>query len=169
MRRRLIAASTMEDGHFRAKYEEMKLQMENKDKIQVLCFYKYISPFNTLLISGDPEPQGGKQEVEANHKRPIQQKPPVMPTKRRLRQATKLDSCQCHHINYRSVQSTKLLKWLEKGTFVTVTMKVVKESYSSNTEWNVFSMSFCFIFGKNLYFIHSNGLFYISLLRKHQF
>ena len=85
-------------------------------------------PFNTLLISGDPEAQGGKQEAGANHQRPVQQKPPVMPTKRRLRQATKLDSCHCYHTNYRSVQSTKLLKWLEKGTFVKVTIIVAKES-----------------------------------------
>ena len=40
---------------------------------QVLCFYKYMSPFNTLLISGDPEPQGGKQEAGADHQRPVQQ------------------------------------------------------------------------------------------------
>ena len=49
----------------------MRLQMENQQKLladcevklarkdQVFCFYKYISPFNTLLISGEPEPQGG--------------------------------------------------------------------------------------------------------------
>ena len=84
----------------------MRLQMENQEKLladceaklarkdQVFCFYRYISPFNTLLISGEPEPQGGKQEAGANHQRPVQRQPPVMPTKKRLRQAKKLDSCQ---------------------------------------------------------------------------
>ena len=59
--------------------------MENKEKIlvdyeaklarrdQVLCYNKYTFPFNTALISGDPEPQGGKQEAGANHQRPVQQ------------------------------------------------------------------------------------------------
>ena len=81
----LVGDSTMEDGHYKAKYEELKLQMENQQKLladyeaklarrdQVLCFYKYMFPFNTLLISKDPEFQGGKQEAGANHQRPVQQ------------------------------------------------------------------------------------------------
>ena len=58
----LAGDSTMEDGHYRAKYEALRLQMKNKQKI--------LADYEAELAR--------KDQVLC---------PPVRPTKRKLRQA----------------------------------------------------------------------------------